>query len=301
VQNPTQALNDHRSGLVMGAGLILISELFLVLSGMVVKFIADDVPVQMIVFFRNALGLVILMPWLMRNGLQAIKTDRIRLHLMRAGVGVTAMTCLFYSWGYLPLAQAALLKQTAPFFIPVIAFIWLGERIPLIVKVAILIGFAGTFLVLSPDEGRLNIAVLIAVGGAALGALAKVTIRKMRTTEPAQRIVFYFAFFSAIFSFIPALLVWQPLAWQSLIWLFVVAGTSTLAQLFLSKAYGLAPAGQLGPFTYGSVAFAALMGWWLWGEVLSLNTWLGIGLITGGGILAVLGKELVKSTKTAAL
>ena len=300
MQNPTQALNDHRSGLVMGAGLILISELFLVLSGMVVKFIADDVPVQMIVFFRNALGLVILMPWLMRNGLQAIKTDRIRLHLMRAGVGVTAMTCLFYSWGYLPLAQAALLKQTAPFFIPVIAFIWLGERIPLIVKVAILIGFAGTFLVLSPDEGRLNIAVLIAVGGAALGALAKVTIRKMRTTEPAQRIVFYFAFFSAIFSFIPALLVWQPLAWQSLIWLFVVAGTSTLAQLFLSKAYGLAPAGQLGPFTYGSVAFAALMGWWLWGEVLSLNTWLGIGLITGGGILAMLGKELVKSTKIAA-
>ncbi|MDX1319175.1 MAG: EamA family transporter, partial [Oceanospirillum sp.] len=67
----------------------------------------------------------------------------------------------------------------------------------------------------------------------------------------------------------------------------------------LCKAFGLAPAGQLGPFTYGSVAFAALMGWWLWGEVLSLNTWLGIGLITGGGILAMLGKELVKSTKTA--
>ncbi|MFG1491573.1 DMT family transporter, partial [Oceanospirillum sp. HFRX-1_2] len=140
-------------------------------------------------------------------------------------------------------------------------------------------------------------AVLIALGGASLGALAKVTIRRMRTTEPAQRIVFYFAFFSAIFSFIPALLVWQAISWQILAWLFVVAATSTLAQLFLSKAYGFAPAGQLGPFTYGSVAFAALMGWWLWGEVLSLNTWLGIALITGGGILAMLGKELVKSTR----
>lgn len=298
MQNPSQAiLDDHRSGLVLGAGLILISELFLVLSGMVVKHIADDVPVQMIVFFRNALGLVILMPWLMRNGLQAIKTSRLRLHLMRAAVGVTAMTCLFYSWGYLPLAQAALLKQTAPFFIPVIAFIWLGERIPAIVKLAILIGFAGTFLVLNPQDGKLNVAVLIALVGACLGALAKVTIRKMRTTESAQRIVFYFAFFSAIFSFIPALLVWQAISWQTLVWLFAVAVASTLAQLFLSKAYGLAPAGQLGPFTYGSVAFAALMGWWLWGEVLSLNTWMGIALITGGGVLAMMGKELVKSTR----
>lgn len=297
MQNLSQTLGLHRSTLAAGAALILISELFLVLSGMVVKHIADDVPVQMIVFFRNALGLLILMPWLMQNGLQAIKTSRIRLHLMRAGVGVTAMTCLFYSWGYLPLAQAALLKQTAPFFIPVIAFLWLGERIPFVVKLAILIGFAGTFLVLNPQEGRLNVAVLIAVGGAALGALAKVTIRRMRSTEPAQRIVFYFALFSAIFSFLPAVWVWQSLSWLTLFWLFVVAVGSTLAQLFLSKAYGLAPAGQLGPFTYGSVAFAALMGWWLWGEVLTLNTWSGIALITGGGILAMLGKSLVKSTK----
>ncbi|SEG22944.1 DMT family transporter [Oceanospirillum linum] len=297
MQNPPRVLTDHRSALIMGAGLILISELFLVLSGMVVKFIADDVPVQMIVFFRNALGLVILTPWLVNNGFSAIQTNRLRLHLMRAVVGVTAMTCLFYSWGYLPLAQAALLKQTAPFFIPVIAFVWLGERIPVVVKLAILIGFSGTFLVLNPGSGQLNIAVLIALGGAALGGLAKVTIRRMRSTEPAGRIVFYFAFFSAILSFIPAVMVWQPIGWQSLAWLFLVAGTSTLAQLFLSKAYGLAPAGQLGPFTYGSVAFAALMGWWLWGEVLTLGTWLGILLITGGGILAMLGKNLVKSTK----
>lgn len=285
------------SGLALGAGLILISEVFLVISGMVIKHIADDVPVQMVVFFRNLIGLMLLMPWLMRHGLQAVKTQRLHLHLMRAGVGVTAMTCLFYSWGYLPLAQAALLKQTAPFFIPVIAFIWLGERITMIVKVAILIGFAGTFLVLSPDEGKLNLAVLIALAGAALGALAKVTIRNMRSTEPAQRIVFYFALFSALLSFLPALWVWQPLSWVTLLWLVAVAGASTLAQLFLSKAYGMAPAGQLGPFTYGSVAFAALMGWWLWDEIPALETWAGIALITGGGILAMLGKQLVKSPK----
>lgn len=283
--------------LALGAGLILLSELFLVSSGMVIKHLANDVPVQMVVFFRNGLGLLILLPWLMSNGLSAIKTDRLRLHFMRAGVGVVAMTCLFYSWGYLPLAQAALLKQTAPFFIPIIAFFWLGERIPSIVKVAILIGFCGTALVLNPQEGNLNIGVIIAVCGAALGGLAKVTIRRMRSSEPAGRIVFYFAFFSAILSFLPAYWVWQPMSLTAFLWLFLMAGTSTAAQLFLSKAYGLAPAGQLGPFTYGSVVLAALMGWLLWDEVLSINTLLGIALITGGGVLAMLGKSLVKQLK----
>ncbi|MBB1486179.1 DMT family transporter [Oceanospirillum sp. D5] len=275
--------------LIIGAGLILISEMFLVLSGMTVKYIADDMPVQMIVFFRNFLGILLLVPWLMSNGLSAIRTQKLRFHFMRAGVGVVAMTCLFYSWGHLPLAQAALIKQTAPFFIPVIALIWLGERISTMVKFAIVVGFLGTVFVLNPQDGAMNLAVLIALAGAMLGALAKVTIRRMRDSESPQRIVFYFAFFSAILSAGPATLVWQPVTMIQLFWLLVMAAASTLAQLFLSKAYGMAPAGQLGPFTYGSVAFAALMGWWLWSESLEMNTIAGIVLITLGGVLAVSG------------
>jgi len=85
------------SPIVLGASLILISEMFLVLSGMAIKHIADDLPVQMIVFFRNALGLLLLTPWLLKHGFEAIKTEKIGFHFMRAAVGVTAMTCLFYS------------------------------------------------------------------------------------------------------------------------------------------------------------------------------------------------------------
>ncbi len=66
-----------------------------------------------------------------------------------------------------------------------------------------------------------------------------------------------------------------------------IAIFSTIGQLLLSKAYGLAPAGQLGPYTYTSVAFAALFGWLIWGEVLLINTWIGILIIIFAGILAV--------------
>lgn len=278
------------SPFLFGALLILCSEVFLVLSGMLIKQLSGDLPTEIIVLFRNLFGLPLFLPWLIRNGSSALRTTKLRFHLMRAGVGVTAMTCLFYSWGHLPLAQAALLKQTAPFFMPIIALIWLGERIALPVKLAIVVGFCGVALINPPEQGVINVAVIIALLGACLGALAKVTIRRMRDTESPQRIVFYFAFFSTLFAALPAALSWQTPSLQQLFWLAVLAATSTVAQLLLSKAYGLAPAGQLAPYTYGSVAFAALSGWLFWNEILAYNSWIGIALVCSAGIVAMLGK-----------
>ncbi|MCP4597844.1 DMT family transporter [Neptuniibacter sp.] len=280
-----------------GALLIVLSELFLVVSGMVVKQVTGELPTEIIVFARNLFGLFLLLPWLLRNGFEAIKTDHLRFHVMRATVGVTAMMCLYYSWGHLPLAEAALIKQTAPFFIPIFAFLWLGERVSLSVKLAILVGFSGVVLVLNPGSGTLKTAVLIALFGAMLGALAKVIIRRMSSTESPQRVVFYFALISSCLSLVPALLVWVMPTLEQMLWLLLMAITSTVAQLLLSKGYGLAPAGQLGPYTYASVAFAALFGWWLWDEVLGLNSWLGVGLIFGAGLLSLSSKKAKESTK----
>ena len=280
-----------------GALLILLAELFLVFSGMVIKQFSGELPTEIIVFMRNLFGLMLLIPWLLRNGRKAIRTQLIRFHIMRAAVGVTAMSCLYYSWGHLPLAQAALLKQTAPFFMPLIALYWLGESISGRAKLAILVGFIGVYFVLNPHEGSLNFVVIIAVLGAMLGALAKVTIRRMVGTESPQRIVFYFAFFSATLSAIPALLVWQTPTTIQFGWLILLASTSTVAQLLLSKGYSYAPAGQLGPFTYGSVVFAALFGWWIWEESLGWNTWLGMMLITLAGLMAMLKKQPAKAKK----
>ena len=275
------------SPIYRGALLIVLSEFFLVCSGMVIKQLSGDLPTEVIVFARNLFGLMLLMPWIMRNGLSAIRTNVVHLHLTRALVGVTAMTCLYYSWGHLPLAQAALLKQTAPFFMPLIALWWLGERVSTRVKLAVVVGFVGVALILNPTEGALNIAVLIALFGAMLGGFAKVVVRKMSATEPAKRIVFYFALFAALVSAIPAALVWVMPTLEQIVWLLVMAATSTIAQLSLSKGYSYAPAGQLGPFTYSSVALAALLGWWLWGESLEWNSWAGIFVVTLAGVLAM--------------
>ncbi len=276
--------------LLQGALLILLSEWMLVASGIIIRQLSDSLPTEVLVFLRNSLGLVWLLPWIIRRGRRELPTRRIHLHLTRALVGITAMSCLYYAWANLPLGQAALLKQTSPFFVPLIAFIWLQERIGASVRWAILVGFLGVLLILQPGAGTLEWAVLIALAGAALGAMAKVCIRAMRTTESPQQIVFYFALFGSCFAALPAWLSWHTPQGADWIWLMALAAASTLAQLLLSRAYGLAGAGTLGPFTYASIPFAAFAGWLLWDESLGIWTLAGMGLIIAGGLLALSGR-----------
>ena len=75
---------------------------------------------------------------------------------------------------------------------------------------------------------------------------------------------------------------------EHFVWLFGLAATSTLAQLLLTRAYGLDPAGQLGPFTYASVIFATLMGWLLWHEVVNPFTFIGIGIVCLAAVIDML-------------
>lgn len=277
----------YKTVVLSGPALILISELFLVISGMSIKQISDQLATSQIVFFRNFFALILLLPWLIGAGYAAIKTKLLHLHLLRSVLGVSAMSCLFYAWGYLPLAQAALLKQTAPFFIPLIAFFWLREAVAKIVLLSIFVGFLGVYFVLNPQQGSINFVVLIAVFGAFIGSFAKVTIRRMSITESPKRIVFYFSFFATLVSALPALFFWQPLNGVLILWLACIAISSTIAQLLISKAFALSKAGILAPMTYVSVLYAALFGWLFWGEVLTLHTLMGIILIGTAGVMTM--------------
>jgi len=278
--------------IALGALLIILSELALLATGMIIKTLSSEVPTEQIVFIRNLIGLFILIPWLIRKGISRLHTQRIGLHIFRGLVGLTAMVCLFYTWGHLPLAQASLLKQTSPIFIPIFAFFWIKESIGLKTIIAIFIGFIGVVFIINPGAAQFNTVILIAIAGAMLAGLAKVIIRKMSSTETPGRIVFYFALIGTIVSAIPAMLSWVSLNWVQISSLFAIAVFSTIAQLSLSKAYSHAPAGQLGPYTYTSVAFAALFGWLIWDEVLSFNTLMGILVIVLAGMLAMTDRRI---------
>lgn len=276
-----------QTNLIRGALFIVLSELLLASMSAAVKVLSDTLPGEMLVFFRNLFGLMVLAPLIMHYGWRSLRTSVPHLHFLRATVGVAAMYCFFFTIAHIPLAEALLFKLTAPFFIPVIALLWLGERIPMTAKAAILLGFAGVVLVLQPDGEGVQAVALVGLMGAFLASLAKVTIRRMSATEPATRIVFWFGVFATLISAVPLLWAWQTPDAISLLWLLGMGLSATCAQLLLTRAYALAPAGQIGPFTYVSVVFGAIYGWIFWGELIDMVTFSGMLLVVLAGMLTM--------------
>lgn len=271
-----------------GATFVLAGELLLALMGAIIKHLAPDMPNAVLVFLRNGLGLAILLPILLiRTGPASLKTHHLRFHLMRAVIGVSAMYCYFFSLEKLVLTEAILLKLTAPFFIPVIALLWLGESTSRAAWLTIAAGFAGVLVILDPTAAGFEDYLFVSAGllGALLGATAKVTIRRMGVTEPSARIVFYFGLFGTIVTAPAAIASWQTPTPTQWLWLLALAACATLAQMLITTAYRIAPAGRIGQFTYSSVLFAALLGWLFWSEPFTLEQALGCVLIVGAGLV----------------
>ena len=196
------------------------------------------------------------------------------------------MYCFFYAIAHLQLSEAFLLAATAPLFIPVIAHLWFREPISHMLGGAIVMGFIGIILILKPGFGVFQPTAIVGVAAGAFAALAMVTIRRMSATEPAIRIVFYFTVLGTLISAVPLIWSWQvpqPKIW----WLLALIGLlAAVGQFLLTKGYSLAPAAQVGPFTYMNVLFASFFGWIFWGESLDVMTWIGAALICIAGIIS---------------
>ena len=124
-----------------------------------------------------------------------------------------------------------------------------------------------------------------------LAATAFVSIREMSNTEPAYRMVFYFALFGSLISAVPLLWAWQPLNNDQLILLCSAGLLAALAQIVMSRAYSLAPPGLIGPVAYLAIIFAGVFSFVLWDEVPDLTSIFGAVLIFAVSTLAVLWRK----------
>ena len=272
---------------LVGSFFVIFGEVFFVSMGMLIKYLGETIPNHHLVFYRNILAALVLIPLLYKQGFHSIKTRRIGMHLIRSLCGVLAMYCFFYALANIELANAMLLKLTGPIFIPIIAILWIQEHITLKTIIGISIGFVGVIIFLNPTA-EIELAALVGLAGGALAAAAKVAIRKMSSTEPTTRIVFYFALFGALFSGVPVI-AGQPYMptteeWALLVLLGIVG---TCGQFCLTQAYRLAPASQVGPFTYSSLLWASIAGWLFWEELPTSQTLIGASLIISAGIVLI--------------
>jgi len=263
------------------------SALLFAAMGVAVKTASAGLPNTMVVFSRNAMGLLALTPWVLRLGARGLGTSKLPEHLIRGLAGLASMYCFFFAVAHLKLADAVLLNYSVPLFLPLVEKVWLGVGFPRRLWWPIGIGFGGMLLVLKPGLGVFQPVAVVGVAAALFGALAQVGVRNLTRTEPVTRIVLYFAVVGTTVSAVPLAWTWrspQPAMWAVLVAMGVLA---TAGQLFLTRAYAQAPAAQVGPFIYSAVVFAAVFDGWLWGRWPDRLTAAGAVLVCAAGVLTL--------------
>lgn len=278
-----------RHPFLAGALLLTGGEAMLAFMAAAIKHVSQEVPLEMVVFLRNLFGLLVLLPLVARHGGTLLTSSRPGTMAVRALAGLASMYGFFYVIAHLPLAEATLVKLTTPFLMPLMAFLWLRERIGAHNALAIVVGFAGVLFILRPGSATFDPAALVGLAAALLASIAMVAIRDMQGDEPPDRIVFHFGVVTTVVSAVPLLWAWQALPAGLWPWLVLVGLFGTAGQLMITRAFQVAPPGRIGPFTYSSVVFAALLGALFWDEALLATTAIGSALIFAAALINLYG------------
>ncbi len=264
---------------VKGALWMLVSAAALAGLTGVVRHMSAGLPPFEIAFFRSFFGLLILAPWLMRSGLGVLRTKRLGLYTLRCALGVATMLMWFTAISMVPLADAVALGFTSPLFVILGAALFLGEVVRGRRLGVTLCGFAGALIILRPGGGVLDPGAVLVLLSAVTLAGANLSVKELSRTEPVQAIVTYMVIFMVPLTFIPALLVWQTPTPAQLAELAGLAALATLGNYAMTRAVAVADASAVMPYDYARLPFAALIGFFVFGEISDAATWIGAGVI----------------------
>jgi drug/metabolite transporter (DMT)-like permease len=187
----------------------------------------------------------------------------------------------FSALAMVPLADAVALGFTSPLFVVIGAALFLGEIVSGKRLVATLCGFAGALIILRPGSGVLDVGAILVLLSAVTLAGANLSVKELSRTEPVQAIVTYMVIFMVPLTLIPTLFVWQTPTPLQLVELAGLAGVATLGNYAMTRSVAVADASAVMPYDYARLPFAALIGFFIFGEVPDALTWVGAVVIIG--------------------
>jgi len=303
VVNPAPALPVATP--LRAALLMLGSTLAFGVMAIAIRYATRYVPTQEVAFFRNAFGLLALLPMLIRPGSAPLKTQQLPRYFLRSAIGLASMLCAFWAIGHLPISQAISLSYSTPLFVTIAAVLWLGETVRMRRWAAVIIGFIGVLIIVRPGSTSFTPGTLVAVGAAVLSSLVAIQIKQLTRVDSADTVVFYTYVFWVPLSLVPALFVWvwpTGLAW---VWLVATGVLGTLGQLLWTRALRLGEVSALTPISFMQLPLVSLLGWLLFNETLDRWTVIGAGIILGANAYiahreAVLARRAKSQAATAA-
>lgn len=291
VATPPDAAPRGLAPNVVGALWMLGSALAFTVMTTLVKYLGDGYPATVQTFYRQAAGLIVILPWLLRDPVGSLRSSRPGILIFRAGVGTGAMVLAFYSYQHMPLAQANALSFTRTLWIVPLAVFVLRERLGPWRLGAAAVGFLGVLLMLRPgSEGSFGLPALASLGSAFLFATTITGMKVLTRDHSAFTLLAWSALLGLIFSLPPALFEWRWPTWPDLALLAAMGVIGTITQGMYILGMRVGDAGAMAPIDYTRLVFAGVAGFVLFHEVPDAPTMAGAAVVVAS-TLAITWRE----------
>jgi drug/metabolite transporter (DMT)-like permease len=273
------------------------------MMGGAAKLLKGSFGAGQLVFWRNAIGLLVLIAgFIIKKPVN--KGRRVRLLVFRGMMGTTALYTLLYCILHIPLGTAMTYNLTSALFIAVFSFILFREYHGRMVLIAVLLGFLGMLFIYKPAihfPWYYHVAGLIS---GVTSALAYMSVNRLTSHYDSRIIVLSFigtgvmvpvVFMIIKYAFaIPAddvfFIAWRwpvGIEWFYVCWLGLAA---LFGQYFVTRAYGSDKAGIISAIGYANIIFSVFIGMALGDPFPDWMSTLGIVFIIGSGVLISLFK-----------
>lgn len=250
-------------------------------TGVLVRETGKLIPLFEIVFIRQVLANLLLMPLYWRHRVQILHPTGIPLHLGRGIATVIAMMCGLAATIYIPFADVTAIQMSEVLFITALAAMFLGEKIGWRRWSAAGVGFAGVVVMLRPFSGPIEIYMVITLVGSVFNALSVMTMRMGSSRDTAETVMFFQAVVVTICAAPLAIWVWVPPDAEALLLVFLMSVALAASGWAYTKAFRIGRASAVAPLNYLRLLMMAATGFWLYGETPTLTTVLGAALIVG--------------------
>jgi len=305
------------------AAIILVFGLFLFsIQDIIIKYFSDHYSVLQIVFVRGmiALGLLLLMIRLTRETI-ALKSRRPGLMVARGLLGFSSYTTYYLAVAAMPLAEVVSITFTMPLFVTAMSALILGEKVGLRRWSAVVIGFVGVLIILSPSGEFNSLAVVFAFTAAITYASQTILTRFLGNHDHPMTIAFNAILVFTIASGILSLLLvsgimsvssnhpslaffgrdWSMPTDIDFILMLVIGAIAAVGFYCLSKAYCSSEASAIAPFEFTYIVWAVVFGYLFWNEVPGSTTVIGILVLISSSLYIWYRERQIEHSETALL
>ena len=255
------------------------------------KIAQEDVNVYVAGFFRFFLGLVIILPYIIKNKDAVLKTTHLKQHFLRAILGLPAMLLYFSALVLLPIEKLTAISFVVPLIVTILAVFFLGEKIYIYRTLALILGFSGMLVIIRPGFVDISIGVYMVLFSALLWSINIIITKKISKDDSAITILAYQSIFMSLLSFFIVLFFWEMPSIKTFIYLILAAMCGTVLHLTLNHAFKLVDVSMTQPYSFLNLVFASIIGYFVFDEIPDLYTWIG-ALIIFTGVLIISYREM---------